>query len=94
MGANLSAFGHNLIVLLGRDLLKSAVFIYNGFDIISPLRLKMADDPKPKRKRGRPPKVMLGTDAPPERIAQAVFATAKRPDHSLRKPRRGTMAKA
>ena len=32
MGANLSTFGNNLIVLLGRDLLKSAVFIYNGPD--------------------------------------------------------------
>ncbi|MYD99825.1 MAG: hypothetical protein F4Y03_00915 [Alphaproteobacteria bacterium] len=32
MGANLSAFGSNLIVLLGRDLLQSAVFIYNGPD--------------------------------------------------------------
>lgn len=32
MGANLSAFGNDSIVLPGRDLLKSAIFIYNGPD--------------------------------------------------------------
>ena len=32
MGANLSSFGSQLIVLLGRDILGSAVLIYNGPD--------------------------------------------------------------
>jgi len=30
MGANLSSVGNDLIVLLGRDVLRSALFIYNG----------------------------------------------------------------
>ncbi|MCY4150630.1 MAG: hypothetical protein OXE94_00120 [Aestuariivita sp.] len=32
MGANLSAQGNNLVALIGRDLLQSAVLIYNGPD--------------------------------------------------------------
>ncbi len=32
MGANLSSVGNGLIILIGRDILKSAVFTYNGSD--------------------------------------------------------------
>ena len=50
----------------------------------------LAEDPK--RKLGRPPKPIPRIDASPERIARAIFAAAKRPDPSLRKPRRGAAA--
>ena len=45
-----------------------------------------------KRKRGRPPKPIPRIDASPERIARAIFAAARRPDPSLRKPKRRVAA--
>ena len=47
---------------------------------------------EPKRKRGRPPKPIARIEASPERIAKAIFAAAKLPDPSRRKPRRGVAA--
>ena len=41
----------------------------------------MAGEPMP---RGRPPKPIPKIDAGPERIARAIFATAKKPDPTRR----------
>ena len=47
---------------------------------------------EPKRNGGRAPKLIPRVDASPERIAKAIFAASRRPDPSLRKPRRGVAA--
>ena len=54
--------------------------------------LERSMEAEPKRKRGRPPKPVPRIDATPERIARAIFAAAKPPDPSRRKPRRGVVA--
>ena len=48
----------------------------------------MDDEQKVPRKRGRPLSQIIKLDATPEEVAKAIFAGAKPPDPSLRKPRK------
>ena len=48
----------------------------------------MENEQKSPRKRGRPVSQIIKLDATPEEVAKAIFAGAKPPDPSLRKPRK------